>query len=200
MRYAYAIVLGIGLVVLTPEAARAQGAGSVEGFGGLAVDQFSSSSLDFGGRVSIDLVPEVQAIGEFGRIGNVLPRAADILFSISPLDVRASAFYGQGGVRFLVAPRSRVNPYAEAAAGFARLNYAIPGVNNVLVNAGLSFLDRTEPIAGVGGGVIFRGGPVILNLGYRYTQIFANDLVGRVLGGCRDLRSNQVRFGVGVRF
>jgi hypothetical protein len=61
------------------------------------------------------------------------------------------------------------------------------------VDAALGFLDRTEPIAGVGGGVIFRGGPVILNVGYRYTQIFANDLVGTVLGAGRGLRSNQVR-------
>jgi opacity protein-like surface antigen len=64
----------------------------------------------------------------------------------------------------------------------------------------LSLLDSTDPIAGFGGGVMFRGGPLLIDVGYRYKQIFSDSLVGAVLSAGQDLRSHQVRFGMGVRF
>ena len=60
-------------------------------------------------------------------------------------------------------------------------------------------LDTTKPLVGVGSGVIVQGGPVFLDLGYRYSKIFAgNSLQGLLVGG--DVSVNQVRIGVGVRF
>jgi opacity protein-like surface antigen len=51
----------------------------------------------------------------------------------------------------------------------------------------------------VGGGVIVQGGPVFMDLGYRYKKVMAGDsLQGLLTGG--DFTVNQVRFGVGVRF
>jgi hypothetical protein len=206
MRCACAIGLGLGLILVTPHSSAAQG--SIDGFGALSLNQFSSlegSSLpfDFGARVSVDLIPSIQAIGEFGRIGNVLPTITDLPLSFLPFDVRASAFYGEGGVRFLAAPRSAVTPYVEASAGIARVSLNVGGLGptaDVVTRAALNFLDSTEPIAGVGGGVMFRGGPLVIDVGYRYKQIFANSLVGTVLSAGQGLRSHQVRFGMGVRF
>jgi hypothetical protein len=206
MRCACAIALGLGLVVVTPHSSAAQG--SIDGFGALSLNQFSSlegSSLpfDFGGRVSVDLVPGIQAIGEFGRIGNVLPTITDLPLSFLPFDVRASAYYGEGGVRFLAAPRSAVTPYVEASAGIARVSLNVGGLGpaaDVVTRAALNLLDSTEPIAGAGGGVMFRGGPLLIDVGYRYKQIFADSLVGTVLSAGQGLRSHQVRFGMGVRF
>jgi hypothetical protein len=205
MRCACTIVLGLVLVLVTPHSSAAQG--SIDGFGALSLNQFSSlegSSLpiDFGGRVSVDLVPGIQAIGEFGRIGNVLPTITALPLALLPFDIRASALYGEGGVRFLAAPRSAVTPYVEATAGIARVNLNISGLGaaDAFTRAALNLLNSTDPIAGVGGGVMFRGGPLLIDVGYRYKQIFADSLVGTLLSAGQGLRSHQVRFGMGVRF
>lgn len=205
MRCAYTIVLVLAVILVTPHSSAAQG--SIDGFGALSLNHFSSldgSTLpfDFGGRLSVDLVPGIQAIGEFGRIGNVLPTMTALPLAVLPFDVRASAFYGEGGVRFLTAPRSAVTPYVEASAGIARVNLNISGFGaaDAFTRAALNSLDSTEPIAGVGGGVMFRGGPLLIDVGYRYKQIFADRLVGTLLSAGQDLRSHQVRFGMGVRF
>ena len=91
---------------------------------------------------------------------------------------------------------------AEATAGFARLSTRIPGLGSrggAIANAALNFLNRTDPLLGVGGGVVIQGGPLLLDLGYRYKNILAGDsLEGALTGG--DFSVNQVRIGVGVRF
>jgi hypothetical protein len=208
MRLLWTIAAAVSLVIGTPASSPAQNHGSIDGFGGLTLGHLSpatdfSSTLDFGGRVAVNLVPEVQAIGEFGRLGNVLPPFTDLLSSLTPLDIRASALYGEGGVRFLVAPRSTVTPYVEATAGLARLRFRLGGLGTSADRAAnllLGFAGTTEPVAGVGGGIIVRGGPVVLDLGYRYKQIMGNNFVQSTLGLGQHLRSNQVRVGVGVRF
>ena len=58
----------------------------------------------------------------------------------------------------------------------------------------------TSPIAGLGGGVMMRTGPLTFDVGYRYKKIFAKDFVSMLLGGGESLKSQQVSFGVGVRF
>ncbi len=147
MRCAYTIVLVLAVILVTPHSSAAQG--SIDGFGALSLNHFSSldgSTLpfDFGGRLS----------------------------------------------------------YVEASAGIARVNLNISGFGAVdpFTRAALNSLDSTDPIAGVGGGVMFRGGPLLIDVGYRYKQIFADRLVGTLLSAGQGLRSHQVRFGMGVRF
>jgi hypothetical protein len=206
MRSIHAIVLSVAAILLTPHSSAAQG--SIDGFGALSLNQVSSLEgsslpLDFGGRVSVDLVPAIQVVGEFGRIGNVLPTITAVPLSLLPFDVRASAFYGEGGVRFLAAPRSAVTPYVEASAGIARINLdvsSLGGTTDAVTRAALNFLESTDPIAGGGGGVMFRGGPLLIDVGYRYKKIFADSLGGTLLSAGQGLGSHQVRFGLGVRF
>jgi opacity protein-like surface antigen len=117
--------------------------------------------------------------------------------------VRASAIYAEGGVRAFAAPRSSVSPYVEATTGFAHLNVAVGGINATtsdLLNLGLGFVNRTSPVAGVGGGVMFRTGPMSFDVGYRYKKILSKDLVASLLGAGQNLQSQQIAFGVGVRF
>ena len=166
----------------------------------------SGVPVDFGGRVSFEFVPGVQAIGEFGRLGNVLPEVVALPLSFAPVDLRVSAFYGEGGVRLLAAPRSAVSPYVEGTAGVAHLRFGISGLGSrtdVLTRAALNALnliDTRDPMLGAGGGILMRAGPVHVDLGYRYKRILSDSLVSSILSVGQDLQTHQVRFGVGVRF
>ncbi|MEN3337051.1 MAG: hypothetical protein V7647_727, partial [Acidobacteriota bacterium] len=44
------------------------------------------------------------------------------------------------------------------------------------------------------------GGPVSLDIGYRYKKISAGNAIVSALNGGQDYRVNQVRIGVGLRF
>ena len=84
----------------------------------------------------------------------------DTGLAFTRLDLRASAFYGEGGVRLLAASRSAVSPYVEGTAGVAHLNLESRGLGSVtdaLIRAGLNLADTRDPMFGVGGGVLMRG-------------------------------------------
>jgi hypothetical protein len=175
-------------------------------FGGASLNSFSTSAskLDFGVNVAKELTPNIQAVGEFGRIGDMLPSlSAGLLSAFTPYDVRVSAFYGEGGIRLLAAPGSGVNPYVEASAGIARMTPHVSGFGtsaDAITSLGLNFLRTTDPILGVGGGLLLRGGPVVADVGYRYKQVAGRDSFASLLSVGQTMRTHQVRFGIGVRF
>jgi len=68
-----------------------------------------------------------------------------------------------------------------------------------VLDAGLGFLNRTEPLLGVGGGVVLQGGPLAVDIGYRYKKIMASG-VASALNARNDYQVNQVRIGLGIRF
>lgn len=179
---------------------------SIQGFGGFTFGNSSfvggtSFGSTFGGALAFDLTPNIQAIGEFGRMSDIKPALFNLL-EFTPADLRIPAWYGQGGVRFIASPHSAVRPYGEATAGFARLSMDIDGFGGPaydIVETGLGFLNRTEPMFGVGGGIVFQGGPISVDVGYRYKRIVASGLPS-VLSGGNDYDVNDVRIGVGVRF
>jgi len=206
MRVLIASAVAAACVFIVPAGASAQT--SLDGFGAVGVDHLSSFGessfpVDFGGRVSFDVLPAVQVLGEFGRIGNVLPGIVGLPLSFSPVNLKVSAFYGEGGVRLLAAPRSPVTPYVEGTAGVAHLRVGATGLGSTtdaLVRAALNLVDTRDPLVGVGGGILVQGGPLRLDLGYRYKRIMANSMLSSVIGLGQDLETHQVRFGVGVRF
>jgi len=193
-------------VCMAPASAIAQDrTASAVGFGGASLNSFSTSAskVDFGLNVAKELTPNIQVVGEFGRLGNMLPSLASGILAFTPYDVSVSAFYGEGGLRLLAAPDSGVSPYVEATAGIARLSPHLSGFGSTpdaILGAGLGFLRSTEPILGVGGGFMLRGGPVVADVGYRYKQVAGGDSLVSLLGAGQNLRAHQVRFGIGVRF
>ena len=191
------------VMLFSPAVVYAESDGTVTGFGGVTVSGLESQRPSLGGTVTFTLVPELQIVGEAGRIGNVLPSRAGTVFSLGQTGLRASAFYGEGGVRLIAAPRSSVTPYGEATAGFARLdvtNDRLGAIGSLATSLALGFVGRTMPVASVGGGVLLRGGPIVLDLGYRYKQLFADEVIQDVLGLGEPLRAHELRAGVGVRF
>jgi hypothetical protein len=189
-----------------PGVARAQGPStSIQAFGGLT---FGTSTLgrtsmapSLGGVVAADVAPNLQIIGEAGRLSDIKPPLLDLL-GLTPVNLRVSAWYGEGGVRFIASPGVAVRPYGEATAGIARLHTGLTGIggrSEPIIDAGLGFLNRTEPLLGVGGGVLIEGGPLALDLGYRYKKIMTGGLASALNAG-NAYRVNEVRIGLGFRF
>jgi hypothetical protein len=178
------------------------GGGNFEGFGGTT---FGTTTMapTFGASVAVPLGDYVQILGEAGRLSDIKAELLDDLLYLAPVDMTMSAWYAEGGVRFLGPRHAVVRPYVEGTAGVARLRpgVGVEGLLGALTNTGLSFLDSTEPIVGVGTGVLLRAGPVDFDLGYRYKRILANGGLSSAfsLGG-DGFDVNQVRVGVGVRF
>jgi opacity protein-like surface antigen len=191
---------------MLPAAASAQEPKSeVQGFGGLTVgtSTFGSAvSSTFGGRVGVGLTPNIQLIGEAGRMADIKSPLFDVL-DFTDIGVHVSAFYGEGGIRFIASPHSAVRPYGEATAGFARLNAGLSGLGgrtDAIIDTALGLLNTTRPVLGVGTGVLIQGGPLSVDIGYRYKQISAGNTLASVLNAGKDFQINQVRVGVGVRF
>ena len=207
MRLLTAAVVAVVSAVMVPARVAAQT--SLDGFGSVQMDHLASLGdsgfpVDFGGRVSFDVVPAVQVFGEFGRLGNVMPPLLETGLAFTRIDLTASAFYGEGGVRLLAAPRSAVTPYVEGTAGVANLSFGARGIGSTtdaLIRAALNLVDTRDPLYGVGGGLLLQGGPLRFDLGYRYKYIQANSALSSLLSvGGQKMQSHQIRFGAGVRF
>jgi hypothetical protein len=197
------LVMAVVCAVLSvPGTASAQTGGSIQGFGGTT---FGTNAVapTFGAGVAVPLGDHVQVVGEAGRLTDIKAPILDDLLDLTPVDLRMSAWYAEGGLRFTGSRHSTVRPYVEATAGVARLN---PGVGadgwlGALTNAGLSFVGSTEPLVGAGGGVMLQAGPLALDLGYRYKRILADGGLSSAFSlGNDGFDVNQVRVGVGIRF
>ena len=191
----------LATVLLSSTASAQEPRASVQGFGGVGVGSFTTPYANFGGAITGDLTPNVQLIGEAGRLGNILPSTTQMLFDLSPVGMSASAFYAQGGVR-LTSSSGALRPYAEASGGIARLTPHVTGLDGlpgVLTNAGLAFLNQTAPIGTLGAGVTLHAGNFVADAGYRYHRIFSDSWMEALALGS-NLSNNEVRFGVGVRF
>jgi len=202
------LVLAAFVLCAVPAAAFAQSPNrTVQGFGGLtfATSSFlagTSTASSFGGVITAGITPNIVVVGEVGRLADIKPPLLDVL-DYTPAGLRVSAWHGEGGVRFISAPHFAVRPYVEATAGFAQLSTSISGIENdtaeELVDAALPFLNKTEPMFGVGGGVLMSSGLLAVDVGYRFRHINTSGLES-ILSAGNDFQVNEVRFGVGVRF
>ena len=206
MRYSIATAVAVIGILISPVRSSAQT--SLDAFGALPIDHIASLGdsgipLDFGGRVSLGAGSAVQVFGEFGRLGNIMPPLLETGLAFTRLDLTASAFYGEGGVRLLAAPHAAVTPYVEGTAGVAHLRFGAKGFGSTtdsIVRAALNLVDTRDALLGFGGGVLMQGGPLRFDVGYRYKRILANSTVSSLLDLGQGLQSHQIRFGAGVRF
>jgi opacity protein-like surface antigen len=190
-------------LLLSPALVNAQTRGGhIGGFGGTTFGT-TTNAPTFGGSIAVPIGDHVQIIGEGGRLTDIKADLLDDVLDFTSVDVGMSAWYAEGGVRFTGSRYSSVRPYIEATAGAARLNptVGIDGWLGAITNTGLGFLSRTEPLVGAGGGVLVHGGPVLLDVGYRYKRILTSDGLSSAFSlGNNGFDVNQVRVGVGVRF
>jgi hypothetical protein len=198
-----AITAAVVLFALAaPAGVSAQDAGGhLEGFGGFTFGDVATAST-FGGSLAVPLTSNVHIIGEAGRMDDLTPSLLDTALDFTPVDVRLQAWYGEGGIRFIRGRSAPVRPYVEATAGVARLRPRVAGFGSqadFITNTALRFLDTTTPMLGAGGGVIVQGGPVFVDLGYRYKRMMPGNSLQSILTG-GDFSASQVRLGLGVRF
>lgn len=196
-----AAVCGV-LLVSTAAGAQTRG-GHVGGFGGLTFGANTASATTFGGSVAVPLSDNFQLVGEAGRMADLKAAPLDLLDAFTPFDVNLSAWYGEGGIRFIASPRSAVRPYVEATAGMARLTAGVDGFGRYdgVANTALGFVGSTEPMFGAGAGVMLQGGPLLLDAGYRYKRITGGNAIASALTlGGNGIEINQFRVGVGIRF
>jgi opacity protein-like surface antigen len=198
-------ILSTGIVcalLLSTNAHAQTRGGQIEGFGGTTFGT-SATAPTFGGSVAVPLGDNLQIVGEAGRLTDIKASLLDTALDFTSLDVGMSAWYGEGGIRLIGSRDATVRPYVEATAGVARLkpSVGVDGFLGALTNTGLAFLSRTEPLVGAGGGVIVQGGPLLVDLGYRYKKILASDGLASAFSlGSDGFDVNQVRVGVGIRF
>ena len=207
MMRSFLVLSMLAVCTAVPATAHAQSPSnrSVQGFGGLTFGTSSvlgrSTAPAFGGTLVAGISPNMQIIGEVGRLSDIKPPLFELL-DFTPVNLRLSAWYGEAGIRFIASPYSAVRPYAEASAGMARLSTGLSGFSgrtDAIIDAGLTFLNRTEPMLGAGGGVVFQGGPLALDVGYRYKKIMATGAASALNGG-NPYQVNEVRIGLGLQF
>src|SRR5688572_8523086 len=166
------LMLSAMLLGAVPATAYAQDPNtSVQAFGGLTFGTSSvlgrmSTSSTLGGVVATGLTPNIQIVGEVGRLSDIKAPFLDLL-DFAPVNLRVSAWYGEGGVRLIASPRSAARPYFEATAGIARIRTGLSGFGgrtDAVIDAGLSFLNATEPMLGAGAGVLLERGPLALDV------------------------------------
>jgi hypothetical protein len=195
-----AAVCGV-LLFSTSADAQTRG-GQFQGFGGLTFGT-TASATTFGGGVALPLGDHVQVVGEFGRIDDLKSPLLDTVLDLTPADIRLSAWYGEGGIRFTGSRHSAIRPYVEATAGAARLTPALHVADwGPLANTALVFLAaRTEPMVGAGAGVMLQSGPLVVDAGYRYKRVLStNGLTSAFTLGNDAIEVNQFRVGVGIGF
>jgi hypothetical protein len=172
----------------------------VQGFGGLRLATAASLTPTVGGTVGVGLTPHIQVIGEVGHIDDVLPSTIETLMTVSPVTVRRSALYGEGGVRLNTGPVGHLGLYGETLFGAARLNTSVSGLGSArtdaIANLALRFVNTTSQMGALGTGVILQGGPVVATIGYRYTRLFSDNALDTLLSaGHSDINEARVSFG-----
>lgn len=197
----FATAVATVLLLASSAAAQTRG-GHIEGFGGTTFGT-SASAPTFGASVAVPLGDNLQILGEAGRLTDIKASLLDTALDFTDLDVGMSAWYAEGGLRFIGSRHSTIRPYVQATAGVARLkpSVGLDGWLGAVTNTGLSYLGQTEPLVGAGGGVIVQGGPLVVDLGYRYKRILSDGGLSSAFAlGNDGFDVNQVRVGVGVRF
>ena len=189
------------IAMAAPAHAQTMG-GQLTGFGGTTFGT-TATGPTFGGNLALPLGDNVQIVGEVGRLDDVTASLLATALDTVPFGVGMSAWYGEGGIRFIGSRRSAIRPYAEVTGGVARLrpSTGLDGFPGAITDVGLTFLARNEPLVGAGGGVILQGGPLAVDLGYRYKRIFSSNALSTVFAlGNDGFDVHQARVGVGFRF
>jgi opacity protein-like surface antigen len=162
------------------------------GFGGATFTEVNAPV--FGGSVGVNLTPDIQVTGDFGRMQDVFANFTREDLGILERDmlteegvnlttrVKMPTTYAIGSVRFLLPTSNPIRPYLTAGGGVAHLNpkpaFVADGLDItslVLQDAELNATFKTEnrPMVTGGAGLTFAVvRHLTVDLGYKYSRIF----------------------------
>jgi len=186
--------------------ALAQDKGRVSAIGGITFQTATDALL--GGEFGANLHPNLEVYGGVNFMRNVLPRNLQTdLENISTAltlatgnvwqlkgDIRA--FTAVGGVRYRMAARRNIRPYALAGGGLANIKVTFRerdlGVmpQEILDQIGVNETTDTKPYLELGGGFEIPVGTLVFDAGYKF---------GRIVGDT-NVNTSRVYFGVGATF
>jgi opacity protein-like surface antigen len=181
----------VAVLIAAPAAAQPQ-RGFAIGFGGAAMTEVNSPV--FGGSVGVNLTPDVQITGDFGRMQDVFPSftredlrvmegqiLTDEGMKLST-KIKMPTVYAMGTVRYLLPTRSAVRPYLTAGGGVAHLSpkpaFVAEGldVTSLLMQDAefnTAFKTENRPMVSGGAGVTTSfARHFTVDIGYKYSRIF----------------------------
>jgi opacity protein-like surface antigen len=181
---------------------------SVDGIGGITFSHEPGGL--YAGGVTIRASQNVQILGEFGRLTNVLPTSTSDSLNATAAsfvangnsdfiyDAKQPTNYVLGSVRILSKPNAvGVMPFVEGGAGIAHV------MSNITATSGGADMSdaflaavtpvipatQTKPMFTVGGGLSIRAGSrSAVDVGYRYGRILTDNVsttTNRVYAGVR---------------
>jgi opacity protein-like surface antigen len=192
------MTVSLGLLALAASA-QTPGEGArafVAGLGGVTFGSDAPRSGIFAAQGGVRLSGKLFAVGEFGRIQNLLPsalqRELDVVGRLgeltgsgaTALEGRLAATYGTGAVRWMW-QTGRWHPYIEGGGGVARLRFHVDasggtgadatGIEEELA-ADNPELASTKPLLAIGGGIVVPvGARWSVEGAYRYIRVFTNE-------------------------
>src|SRR4029453_1602139 len=107
----------------------------IQGFGGLRLATTPTLNPTAGATFGVGLTPYIQIVGEVGHIHDVMPSMVETLLTISPVSIRRSALYGEGGVRLTTGSTGHVGVYGETLYAPARLTTTVSGLGSARTDA-----------------------------------------------------------------
>jgi hypothetical protein len=162
----------------------------------------------FAGEVAGNITRDLQIYGTVGRMNNVLPSSVqDDLDDVSAFltaltgvrwdfEATAPAFFGVGGVRYLVPTGGAARPYALGGVGFGAISLKVEEVDlgditDDLVSDGYLDDDAINKLAfEFGGGVLVPFGRAYVDVGYRFMKFV----------DAEDVNISRAYAGFGVTF
>ena len=197
IRYATTCVCTVAWLAFSPAVAVAQGTAAdmrwfVGGLGGLTFGTETSGAI--GGQFGVRVGPGLFAIGEVGRMQNVIPnevnddlrdfadQVEEVLGVPIALDVSVPATYGFGGLRW-VQPRPGIALFLEGGVGVGDVHIKVEeaevlglDVTDEVENAIGDDDNATKFLLALGFGITTRlGQAAVLDAGYRYSRIATED-------------------------
>jgi hypothetical protein len=185
--HAFSLMVLFFALLSTPASVRAQD------MRGLVGGQFGATfgtevATFFAGEVAGNVTRDLQIYGTLGRMSNVLPSTVqDDLDDVSAFltfltgvrwdfEATAPAFFGVGGVRYLVPTGAAARPYVQGGVGFGNITLKVEEVDfgdvtDDLVEEGYLDDDQISKLAfEFGGGVIVPFVRAYVDVGYRFMK------------------------------
>ncbi|MGE3274968.1 MAG: outer membrane protein [Vicinamibacterales bacterium] len=201
------LALAAALVAVASPDLFAQERGYLGGSAGITFG--TETAPFFAGEIGAHVTDDLVVYGSVGRMNNVLPGSvqdaldvASTLLTIATgarweFSATAPAFFGVGGVRYLLPTGEGARPYVQGGIGFANVSLNIEEVDfgdvtSQLVRAGYLDDDSIAKLAfEFGGGVYVPAGErLFVDVGYRFMKLV----------DAEDVNVSRAYGAVGVRF